>query len=212
MGLCVENEEHFQDYGSFWSLRTPSLRHTARIEHLLTALHAWHGLHVLPPVAHLRGENLRKKTNSVTKGLDWTHEGYLVLVPCPAWRPPSSQTWGWPSGPWSLCVWSPGGLSSSHLQTLSPSSGPASWTFLRDPAPSASAHGSKIGKTGRRVKPGCWRREVQLSLRVHLHHCCVFSLWTRSRTSPRLPRRSSSEAACTDSEEKVGNFMSTHVL
>lgn len=65
------------------------------------------------------------------------------LVPCPVWRPPSSQTSGWLWGPWSPCVWSPGELSSSHLLTPSPSSGRAFWTCLQGPEPSASAHGSK---------------------------------------------------------------------
>lgn len=96
----------------------------------------------------------RRQTVSLKGSIELTL-GSDGLVPCPAWRPLSSQTWGWPSGPWSLCAWSPGGPSSSHPQTPSPSSGPASWTYLRDPALSASVHGSNIGKTVRHLKPGC---------------------------------------------------------
>lgn len=73
MGLCVENAERFQD-------RAPSLPGAACVKHLLAALHARHGLHVLPPVAHLRGENLRKRRKGLSKRLERTNGGLRRLV------------------------------------------------------------------------------------------------------------------------------------
>lgn len=38
-----------------------SLCSAACVEHLLTALHTWHGLHILTPVAYFTGKHLRMK-------------------------------------------------------------------------------------------------------------------------------------------------------
>lgn len=66
-----------------------------------------------------------------------------VVIPFLVWCLLSSQTWGLLVGPWSPCFWIQKELSSSHLQTLSPSLELASWTSPRGPAPLDSVHWSR---------------------------------------------------------------------
>lgn len=98
-----------------------------------------------------------------------------VAAPSLVWCPLSLQTWGSPSGPRSPWFWIQRELSSSHLQTLSPSSELASWTSLRGPAPLDSTHWSRDGE-----KLSWWlfvNKELFLSMRFCFN---VFYSWHTS--------------------------------
>ena len=68
-------------------LRDSSLRSATCVEHLLAALHARHGLHILTPVTHFRSEHLGLRRKSyILKHITSLRVSYLHLHP------------GWTSG------------------------------------------------------------------------------------------------------------------
>lgn len=141
----------------------------------------------------------------------------MIPVPCPVSHPPSSQTWGWLWGPWSLCVWSPRELSSSRLLTPSLSAGQAFWTCPQGLVPSASARGSKA-LWHKMYKMYFNTKKILLfyigvqRIKGHLHLCCVCPLCIHSHISPHPQYRFLREAACIGPERTdVYNMLVTYV-